>query len=259
MLKKLSGLLFLIIFVLCGCAPKSTGPDMYATILKRDKLIVGTSYDSKPFAFLDKDGQVKGIEPDIAREIAKRMLGSKNKVVFVNVTPQDRIKAAMSGDVDIVISTMTITRKRKKLVNFSDPYYVAGQVICAKKDIKIESANDLINKKVIVILGTTGEENIKRFAPNALIWGFVDNADAINEFKKTSADAITTDDCILQGLAMGNSGYIILPKRLTKEPYGIAFKKSGQTDTFKDQLNKIINDIINDGTLDTIKEKWGIY
>ncbi len=259
MLKKFFLILVLIIFVLHGCAQKNNAPGLYEAIIKRDKLIIGTSFDSKPFSFKDKDGQIKGIEPDLAREIAYRMLGDRNKVVFKNVTPQDRIKAAMSGDVDIVISTMTITGKRKKVVKFSEPYFIAGQVICAKKGSKIESVDDLMNKRVVIILGTTGEENIRHFAPNVLIWGFVDNAEAINAFKNNPVDAITTDDALLQGLVMESSNYIILPKKLTKEPYGIAFQKSNQTESFENNLNKIIKEMENDGTIGMIKEKWGVY
>lgn len=259
MSPKIILLLLFFAMVTSGCAPKSDEPDLYETILKRDKLIVGTSFESKPFAFKDKDGKIKGIEADLAREIANRLLNDPNKIEFKNLKPQERVKAASSGDVDIVISTMTITPKRKKLVRFSDPYFVAGQVVCAKKDRKIETMDDLINKRIIVILGTTGEENIKRFAPNSFIWGFVDNAEAIDAFKRSPADAISTDDSILLGVAMENSNYIILPTRLTKEPYGIAFKKSPQTKTFEEKLNKIINEIINDGALDMIKDKWGLH
>ncbi len=249
----------LIIFALCGCVSKNQAPDLYQSIVKRDKLIVGTSFDSKPFSFKDKDGRMRGVEPDLAREIAARLLGNPNKVQFVDVVPRYRIQTVMSGDVDMIISTMTINFKRKRFVNFSTPYYEASQVICVKKDRKIDEPEDLLNKKVMVILGTTGEDNIRSFAPNALIWSFEDSAEAINAFKNTSADAVTTDDSLLLGLAMENNNYFILPIRLTKEPYGIAYRKSSSTKVFGDKLNEIIKDIISDGTLDTIKEKWGVY
>ncbi len=258
MFKKVFWLLLLIILVISGCI-KNNKNDLYKSILQKDKLIVGVSFVSKPFAFKDSDGQMKGIEVDLAKEIAERMLGDENKVVFKNVTPQDRMKAVTSGNVDIVISTMTITPERNKLVNFSDPYFVAGQVICVRKDSKIETIDDLINKKVIVILGTTGEQNIRRFAPNALIRGYIDNSEAINAFKSGSSDAITTDDSLLQGFVMDNNSYIILPNKLTEEPYGIAFEKSQQATIFKKNLNKIINEIRLDGTFDMIKDKWGVY
>lgn len=255
MLRKIFLMLILILFVSSGCIKKNN-IDLYSAIIKRDKMIVGISFDSKPFGFKDLDGQIKGIEADLAREIAKNILGSENKVAFKNVTSQERLKAVMSGDVDMVISTMTITPQRKKLVNFSFPYFVAGQVICVKKDSKINSIYDLINKRIIVILGTTGEKNIKSFAPNALIRGYANNSEALIAFKGGSDDAITTDDSLLLGFVAENKDYIILPKRLTKEPYGIAFKRSSQTNSLKNNVNKIINEMAYDGTLERIKDKW---
>lgn len=257
MLKKIF-MLLIIVFVLSSCAEKNNHMDLYKSIKQKDKIVVGISFDSKPFGFKDEDGQVKGMEADLAREIAKRILGDQNKIVFKNINPQDRIKAAMSGDVDMVISTMTITSQRKKLVDFSTPYFVAGQAICVKKNSKIDSHYDLINKRVIVILGTTGEKNIKRFAPNALIQGYANNSEAIDAFKSGSDDAITTDDALLQELVVENGDYMILPERLTKEPYGIAFKKSKQTKSLKQNINEILSEINYDGTLQAIKDKWGV-
>jgi len=260
MLKRIFLLLILIGFT-SSCyayAKENTRTDLYKSIIKRDKMIVGISFESKPFGFKGTDGKVKGLEVDLAREIAKRLLGNENKVTFKNVTTQDRIKEAKLGDVDMVISTITITPQRNKIVDFSVPYFIAGQVICVRKDSKIESVDDLLNKKVIVELGTTGEKNIKHFAPNALIQGYDNNSDAINAFKDGVGDAITTDDSLLRGLVMDNSNYTILPKRLTKEPYGIAFQKSKQTKLFKKNVNKIIKEMSLDGTLATIKNKWDI-
>ncbi len=251
-------ILITLIFALSGCSNIKSKSDLYQDIIQKDKMIVGISFDSKPFGFKDSDGQIKGMEVDLAKEIANRILGSSNKIIFKDITPQDRIKAAITEDVDMVISTMTITSERKRFVNFSKPYFVAGQVICVKKDSKIESIYDLINKKVIVILGTTGEKNIRRFVPNALIQGYINNSDAINAFKENYADAITTDDSLLQGLVMDNNNYKMLPERLTKEPYGIAFKKSMKTNSLKNNVNRIISEIQYDGTLRNIKNKWKI-
>lgn len=255
MLKKIFLLLLPFLFILCGCTKKSD-KEFLNTIKERGNIIVGVSFDSKPFSFIDEKGKVQGVEADLAKELAKKILGDKNKVVFKNIYAQDRINAVSSGDVDIVISTMTITPKRKRLVNFSSPYFIAGQVLCVKKDGKIDTLDDLINKRVIVILGTTGEKNIRQIAPNALIQGFATNLEALDEFKKGFADAITTDDALLQGFVAENQDYTILPSRLTKEPYGIALKKSKETDSLKEKINEIIEEISYDGTLKAIKDKW---
>lgn len=260
MFKKVFCLLVLTIFTSFGCtyAKDNNKTDLYQTILKRGNIIVGISFDSKPFGYKDTDGQIKGVEVDLAKEIAERLLDDSDKVVFKNVSSQDRIMEVNSGNVDMIISMMTITPQRKKQVDFSVPYFIAGQAICVRKDGKIEVLDDLLNKRVIVELGTTGEKNIKQFAPNALIIGYDDNSKAIGAFVSGWGDAIITDDSLLQGLVMDNSDYVLLPKKLTKEPYGIAFKKSGRTKSLRDKVNKIIKDITLDGTLLGIKTKWGI-
>ena len=251
-------ILISIVLVTSGFAKNNNNINLFESIIKKDKMTIGISFDSKPFGFKDSNGQIQGVEADLAREIAKRTLGSENRVVFKNVAPQDRINAVNSGSIDMVISTMTISPQRNKTVDFSDPYFIAGQVICVRKDSKIDSIDDLINKKVIVILGTTGEKNITHFAPNALIQGYADNAEAINAFKSGVGDAITTDDALLQGLVMGNAGYSILPIKLTREPYGIAFKKSRHTKSLRINVNKIIKAMNLDGSLEAIKSKWGV-
>lgn len=258
MFKKLFVLLVLIVFALSGCAINNSTGDLYNSIRKKGVITVGISFDSRPFGYENSKGRVEGMEADLAREIAYRILGDRNKVIFKNITSEERASAVLSGKVDMVISTMTITPQRKKFLSFSEPYFIAGQAICVKKDGKIDSHNDLLNKRVIVILGTTGERNIKRFAPNALIQGYTDNSEALDAFKNGFGDAITTDDSLLQGFVMGNNDYIILPERLTKEPYGIAFKKCRQTKSLKEKINEIINNIKYDGTLDNIENKWGL-
>lgn len=258
MLRKIFSIFILIIFTSILCGAKNTSKDLYEAIIQKDKIVVGVSFDAKPFSYKDSDGLIKGFEADLAREIAERILGNPNKIVFKNVSSQERMDIAKSGDVDMVISTITITPQRKKIVDFSNPYFVAGQAICVKKDSKIDSIYDLMNKKVVIILDTTGERNIKQFLPNVLVQGYISNSDAIDAFKSGIGDAITTDDSLLQELVMDNTDYILLPKRLTKEPYGIAFKKNWHSNALRNNINKIITDISQDGTLDTIKTKWGL-
>lgn len=259
MFKKIFVILFFIAFTACSFVQNKDDVDLYESIINKDSITVGMTFDSKPFSFIGSDGSFQGVEVDLIKEITERMLGSKDKVVFKKLTPKQRIIAAHSKDIDIVISAITINSERKKIVDFSDPYYEAGQVICVKKDSNINSVADLINKKVVVLLGTTGEDSIKRFAPNAFIWGFIDTDQAIEEFKTSPVDAIITDDSLLRGLAMDNGDYQILPKRLTKEPYGIAFKKSKSSKTFKRKLNEIIKEMKTDGTMFMIEDSWEVH
>lgn len=258
MFKKIFILIFMLVFLTAGCGKKEKPQDIYRSIINRGKLIVGVQYDAKPFGFIDKDGQLEGVDVDIAKELANRILGSESRVEFKKVSPSTRIEAITSGEVDMVIATMSITPQRKLIVSFSDPYFIAGQAIAVPIDSDIKTYNDLNNKNVIVVLGTTGEKNLRYFAPSAVIQGYKSYSEAFEAFKKGRADAITTDDSLLMGFVMDNKNFKILPKRLTQEPYGIAFKNSEDAASLKVNINRMIQDMQSDGTLNAIKKKWNV-
>lgn len=258
MIKKLSLLLLLFVFVVTGCKKVEKDSDIYKSIIERDKLIVGVQFDAKPFGFLNKEAELNGVDVDIAKEIAKRMLGSEDKVEFKQVSPATRIQSVTTGEVDLVIATMSITPQRKIIVDFSDPYFIAGQAIVVPQSSKINSLADLNDKSVIVVLGTTGEKNLRYFAPAAIVQGYRNYSNAFKALKEGKADALTTDDSIILGFIMDNKDYKILSKRLTQEPYGIAFKNSENAHSLKMNVNRILDSMKSDGTLNKIKKKWGV-
>lgn len=248
----------MVVFFASGCTAPEQTPDVYKSIQNRGKLIVGVQYDAKPFGFIDTDGSIKGVDVDIAKELAKRILGDENKVEFKQVAPSTRIQAITAGNVDIVIATMSITPQRRIIVDFSDPYFIAGQAIVVPTDSNITTLNDLNNKNVVVVLGTTGEKNLRYFVPSAIVQGYKNYGEAFNAFKEGQGDALTTDDSLLMGFIMDNKGYKILPKRLTQEPYGIAFKNTEDAASLKVNINRILADMKSDGTLSRIKKKWNV-
>lgn len=256
--KKIILLLLSVIFVFAGCGVKEKNTDIYQTIIKRDKLIVGVQYDAKPFGYIDTDGKLKGVDVDIAKEIGKRLLGDTDKVEFKEVTPATRIQSVTAGDVDIVVATMSITPQRKMIVDFSSPYYIAGQAIVVPEKSDINSFYELNKKNVIVVLGTTGERNLRLVAPSAIVQGYRNYTEAFKAFKKGNSDALTTDDALLIGFVMDNKDYKILPKRLTQEPYGVAFKNSEEAAKLKGHINRILSDMREDGFMNKLKKKWNI-
>ncbi len=74
------------------------------------------------------------------------------------VTPSNRLIMASTGEVDIVISTVTITPQRQEVVSFSIPYDAAGQAVLVKSNSAIKSLTDLAGQNVGVIFGTTAEK-----------------------------------------------------------------------------------------------------
>lgn len=248
-------------FVICfaGCAKKEDNTDTLDKVLKRGKIIVGVKYDTKPFGFINEKGKLEGFDVDLAKAIAKNILGDENKIEFKQVTPSNRILSLSSGEVDMIIATMTITNQRKMVVDFSIPYYVAGQAILVPKDSNLISMSDLNGKRVIIIFGSTSEKNLRLIAPESIVSGYRTYTSAYSALKAGRADAMTSDDTILNGFALQDSSVKILPHRYSKEPYGVAFKKGEKSTRLKNKVNLILQDMISSGELKQLKAKWIKY
>ena len=260
-MKKLEKLLFIfvcffLIIGLTGCIKNESEKNLLKTVRERGKLVIGVKYDSKPFGFIDKDQILKGFDIDLTREIAKRILGDENAVEFQQVTSSNRIFSLTSGTVDLVAATMTITPKRQRIIDFSRPYYIAGQAIMLPKKSSIKTLKDLSNKRVIIVLGSTSEINIRQLVPDVKILGFRTYTDAFYALKAGRGDALTTDDSIIYGFMSEDPNFKILKERLTKEPYGIGFKKGEGTQSFQDNVDSALEQIMQDGTMASLQRKW---
>ncbi len=254
-MKKLICLLisFLIIFTACG---KKVEKNALEKIVDRDLLVVGIKSDSKPFCYKSrKTGDFEGFDIDVARYVAKDIIGNERKIKFVEVDPNNRIEAITSGDVDMVIATMTITPQRQYLVDFSIPYYIAGQTALVKEDSDIYTFADLRKKTTIVVLGTTAEQNIRKIIPTARLVGYKDYKTAFNAFLQGKGDAISTDDTLISGFMIDHKGYRMLKNKISQEPYGIGIKQYDDK-KLKTTLDVIITRMKKDGTLNNLKHKW---
>lgn len=259
MKKIILSVLILTLIFLTGCSGKKEIKTHIQEIIDRDYLIVAVKTDSKPFGFIDeKTGKNEGFDIDIARHIANDILGSERKIKFVPVSTSDKIEALTSGKVDIVVATFTMTPQRQYLIDFSIPYYIAGQSVVVKESSNIYNFSDLKTRKTIVVLGSTAEQNIRRILPMARLIGFKNYKEAFDAFKEGQADALSTDNTIISGFLMDNKGYRMLKNRITQEPYAVGIKLNENDDSLKKSINITINRIRKDGTLIQLKKKWNV-
>ena len=254
-MKKLICLLILSLIFLTGCK-KEEEKNALELIKEKDVLVVGINDDSKPFGFISKStGEYEGFDVDVARYIAKDILGSERKVKFVPLDTSKRIEAITSGEVDMAIATMTVTPQRQYLIDFSIPYFVAGQTVVVKNDSDIYSFGDLRRKTIIISLGSTSEKNIRRILPTAKMIGFKKFQEACEAFLEGQGDALSDDDVILAGFVMDHPEYRILKTRISHEPYAVGIKKYDDQ-KLKKELDVIILRMKKDGTLKELKQKW---
>jgi beta-glucosidase/6-phospho-beta-glucosidase/beta-galactosidase/ABC-type amino acid transport substrate-binding protein len=133
------------------------------------------------------------------------------------------------GEVDLVIATLTQTPDRERQVMFSEVYFVAGQRLLVKSSSTLREAQDLAGRVVAVVKSSTAERSL-RLLPQAKALVVRDYAAALRALDSARADALLTDDTILQGLMVQHPNqYKLIGERLTTEPYAIAVAQ-GQGD-----------------------------
>ncbi len=159
----------------------------------------------------------------------------------------------------MVIATMSITPQRQRMIDFSAPYYIAGQAILVPKSSKITSISDLNGKNVIIIYGSTAENNLRLIVPEAKIMGFRTYTSGYSALKQGIADAMVSDDTILMGFAESDDSLKLLPKRYTKEPYAIGFKKGEESSKLEKKVDFILKDMKHSGEIARLKSKWVKY
>ena len=138
-----------LLFVAClAFSPQVRAEDsLLDVVLKRDKLIVATYSTSPPLAYADEKGELVGFEIDMAREIAKDLLGDPNKVEFVVVQSDGRFPAALSGKVDFGMCSTTIYPERAIRIAFTRPYIDTGNSLIVRKDAGVRTIQELNDPK----------------------------------------------------------------------------------------------------------------
>lgn len=247
----LSLFLILTLFIAaCGTGTdKDEGTSNKAKSEKVYKVGVDTTYP--PFEF--KEGNdYKGIDIDLINAIAK------NQGFKIELSAMDFggiIPAMQANQLDVAIAGMSITDDRKKVVDFSTPYFDAGVTVVVNKNNKdIKTVADLKGKKVAVKKGTTGA----KFAQdNAEKQGFTvvqfnDSPAMFQEVANGNADALMEDYPVISyAIAQKDLGLKIVGDRLNGDQYGIAVLKGQNSDLLK-KIDKGLAELKKDGTYDKI-------
>lgn len=238
-----------------GAAPTFAAGSTMANIVAKGKLVVGVKFDQPGFGQKDAaTGKIEGFDVDMAKAIGAALGLKENQIEFVEAVSANRIPFLQEDKVDLVIATMTINADRKTQIEFSRPYYLAGQSILVKKDnTTIKTVTDLGGKNVCSVSGSTSETNVKAKAPTANLLSLANYSACVSSLKDGRVEAVSTDDIILAGFAASDSSIKLVGGQFTQEPYGIGMKK-GKTD-----MTKFVDDLLakmfSNGDWDKLYEK----
>ncbi|MFE7319023.1 glutamate ABC transporter substrate-binding protein [Streptomyces sp. NPDC057555] len=216
-------------------------------IKKKGQLVVGVDQNTYRWGYRDPDtGQLEGFDIDLARAIAKDILGPDAKVVFQAVPTNQRIPALRQRTVDMVVRTMTINCARREQVAFSTAYFQAGQQVLAPKESSITAFDDsLRGKRVCTAAGSTGEAELSHRSHGAQVLTAPNQLDCLVRLQLGQADAVVTDSALAAAQAAQDPTVKLKGRPFTDESYGVAMNKD-DPDLVR-RVNKVLDDYRSGG------------
>lgn len=240
----------LIIFaVITACCTNDLKEPSWKT---SGELKIGTDATYPPFEMVNTEsGRPEGFDIDIMRKICQ-INGWEPEFI---VTPFDGIIPGLRGKkYDCIISAMSITPQRQAVVDFSEPYYQAGQIIAVPlQDTVVKSVENLRGLKVGVQLGTTGERFAKSLQ-GVTVFSFDNIGAAFIDMENGQIDAVLNDLPTTQEYIKLKGNAKTVGELLSEESYGIAVRK-GDTQLL-DKVNSALKQISESGEYDRIRSRW---
>jgi His/Glu/Gln/Arg/opine family amino acid ABC transporter permease subunit len=243
----------LVISLIIGCSDSLNA----ASSLGKDTLTMITSPDYPPYEFYDTNkgkGQIVGFDVDIAKTLGQK-LGFQLKIMESDFN--GLIPALQANRADFAMAGMSPTPERKKNIDFSIIYYQAKDTIVAPKNSNIKKPQDLAFKKVGVPLGTTQEQNAKKFFQKVTgiqLKQLNKVQDIIQEMKSGRIDAAIIEDTVARGFVQANPelGFNVIPSENVNGS-AIAFPKGS---SFVEPFNKVLQQMKDKGELEKLATKW---
>lgn len=217
-------------------------------------LTVATEAAYPPFRYMDKDRHLVGFEIDLAKEIGRRM-GTE---IEIRDMPFDRLLDAVVGkQVDMAIGAITVTEQREKQVAFSDSYYrLSGYSLIVKKgNPPVRNEEELAGRVVAAKRGSTSEAEAKEHRPRKIV-SMDHYADIFRAVEAGEVDVgITGDQAAIYELSHGGSSHLTLSGTIpTEDNFAIALSKDNPR--LKEEVNEALKSIMDDGTYDSLTNKW---
>ncbi|CAB1062585.1 hypothetical protein D1BOALGB6SA_7365 [Olavius sp. associated proteobacterium Delta 1] len=246
-----------------GCAQMQQGSSSTSAspvldrIQQRGELIVGTMGNMPPLNMTSKDGEIFGLEPDLARMLASAM---NVKVKFVTKPFNELLPALQTGEVDMVLSGMTITPERNRKVAFIGPYFISGKAFLTKvKTIAYaDEARDANNPntKIVALRGSTSQAFAEAFLDKTTLFTTGDYDEAVDMVLQDKAHAMIADYpiCVVSVFRYPEAGLLSVVTQLTYEPIGIAIPANDPL--LMNWTRNTLNNIEGSGILDELKLKW---
>ena len=248
----------IVLSLVLGCAAGAfAGDSALARIIENNELRVGTSGAQPPFSLISKSGELIGYDIDLANGIADAM---GVDVVFVQKPFGELLGALEKGEVDIVMSGLTMTPERNLRFAFVGPYMVSGKSILTTSAAlaKIDDPEDLDQSQVkaAALEGSTSQDFVVDEWPRMQLTLTKDYDEAVNLLREGKVGAVVADFpiCALTILRYPDDGFATLAQPLTIEPMGVAMPPDDHL--FINMMQNYLGALEGFGVLDVLEEYW---
>jgi len=214
---------------------------------------VGTDPTFPPFEFREtQSGRITGFDIDLMEAIGQQ---SGHTIEWVPLPFDGLIPALQARSVDAAISAMTITAERARAIDFSRPYFRAGQAIVVKDGaLNYDNLSELKGLRIAVQIGTTGAVEASK-VPDARVSSFDSTPLALQELANGNADAVVSDvPAILYAIDQAKlTGLHIAGEHLSTEYYGIALPLNSP---IAPAINQALDRLIKTGRYGELYQQW---
>jgi len=217
-----------------------------------DKIRVATDATWAPFEYVDTEtGEIIGFDIDLFDAIALR---ANLTVEYVNVAWDPLLAGMAEGTYDAAISSITIRPDRLEEMNFSHPYFTAGQIIVVlTSNTDITGRETLSGKSVGVQTGTTGDLEAQSINGTTVV-GFDEIGLAFVALMTEQVDAVICDTPVAYGYVAAYDVLKTVGEILTAEEYGIAVAKGEEE--LLEKINTALDALLAEGIIEELTTKW---
>ena len=231
--------------------------DGWNKVMSRGKIVVGVKADYKPWGFRNTDGDIVGMEIDMANDVADKM---GVNIELVAVQSSNRMQFLEQGKIDLMIATMSDREDRRKLVGIVGPnYYTSGTNVMSPKALGLTKWEDLRDKPVCGKQGAFYNQIVEQ-RYGAKIIAFTGNAEAKQALRDKKCIAWVYDDSSIgSDLSSGNWDDFEMPLASEDDnPWALAVASAERNCVFGRFMSGMQYQWHQDGTLIELEAKWGI-
>lgn len=244
-----------IAFLVCNYLPVNAAP--WQKVIQRQKLIIAVKNNLPPLAYTDNNGNLQGLEIDIAKRLATELLGNPSALILVPVNNSQRLQIVIDDQVDMAIASVTVTTSRQRLVDFSPYYYFDSTAIITKKSNLL--SNFQLTKAKIAVLENSSTIAVMQYElPNTTLIIVKSYQEALSLLENEQVDGFASDKTLLTGWVQQYPKYQILPHNWSGYPLAIVLPKGLQYQELRKKVSEAIARWQKEGWLEERAKFWGL-